>query len=214
MEPRWRLKQIGYNKSALEWLAKVGGSRFWAWEIVIMFYSIVITVDGYAETRGMRAPKNHKERRAPVGRHLPHPADLYQQLCGLSLRAGHYSGYAMTEIARCEAMRRREALARSVPVEQRPACGRTGKRAQCDGRAGLCHCSAIRGPAARHNRRTSRTARHFCRLRRRTLSGGRGAARRGSRPRGFGNGASLLEAYMAPRVRKPGWPSASLASAS
>ena len=67
MEPRWRLKQIGYNKSALEWPAKTGGSRFWAWGIAIMFYSIVITVDGHAETRGMRAPKNHKERRAPAG---------------------------------------------------------------------------------------------------------------------------------------------------
>ena len=117
MDPGWRLKQIEYNKKARERLARAAGARFWGWEIVMMFYDIVIAVDGYAEMRGIPVPKNHKARRAVVGRHLPHLAELYNGLYSLSLVARYYDGYAMTENAWCAAARCRDALARSIPVQ-------------------------------------------------------------------------------------------------
>ena len=117
MEPGWRLKQIEYNKRARERLASAAGARFWGWEIVMMFYDIVIAVDGYAEMRGIPAPKNHKERRAVVRRHLPHLAEMYNVLYSLSLVARYCDGYTMTENAWCEAARCRDALARSIPVQ-------------------------------------------------------------------------------------------------
>ena len=117
MEPGWRLEQIEYNKRARERLARAAGPRFWGWEIVMMFYDIVIAVDGYAEMRGGPVPKNHKARRAVVERHLPHLVDLYDDLYTLSLVARYYDGYAMTENAWCEAARCRDALARSIPVQ-------------------------------------------------------------------------------------------------
>ena len=117
MDPRWRLKQIDYNKGAREWLARAPGPRFWAWEIVMMFYDIVIAVDGYAEMRGMPAPKTHAARRAVVKRHLPHLTTLYNDLYGMSLIARYCEGYTMTEYAWCEAARCRDALARSIPVQ-------------------------------------------------------------------------------------------------
>ena len=49
-----------------------------------MFYEIVIILDGCAEARGMPAPKNHKSRRALVKRHLPHLAEMYNDLYALS----------------------------------------------------------------------------------------------------------------------------------
>ncbi len=36
----------------------------------MMFYEIVIALDGYAEARGLSTPKNHKAGRAIVERHL------------------------------------------------------------------------------------------------------------------------------------------------
>ena len=117
MDRGWRLQQIDYNARARERLAKSSGARLWAWEIVMMFYEIVTTVDGYADIRGIPVPKSHKARRAVVERHLPHLLDPYDDLYTLSLAARYYKGYAMTEMAWHEAARCREMLARSIPVQ-------------------------------------------------------------------------------------------------
>ena len=117
MDIGWRRGQIDFNVGARERLAKSGGARLWAWEIVIMFYEIVIALDGYAEARGMPAPKSHRERRAIVRRYLPHLAKPYDDLYGLSLVARYYKGYAMTETAWYEAAGCRETLARGIPVQ-------------------------------------------------------------------------------------------------
>ena len=117
MDTRWRPRQIDYSKRARERLAGAGESRFWAWEIVMVFYEIVIAVDWYAEARGMPAPKSHREGRAVVRRHLPHLLDSYDGLYGLSLKARYYKGYAMTEMSWYEAEGCREALARGIPVQ-------------------------------------------------------------------------------------------------
>ena len=116
MLSRWRLDQIAYNEKALEWLARVAGARFWGWEIVVMFYSIVTALDGYAVARGHPAPKSHRERRAIVRRHLPHLARLYGDLYGLSVEARYHKGYAMTEKQWRKAARCCEALAGGIPT--------------------------------------------------------------------------------------------------
>ena len=117
MDKGWRLYQIDYNARARERLAKSDGARFLAWEIVMMFYEIVTTVDGYAKMRGIPVPKSHRARRAVVERHLPHLLDPYDDLYTLSLVARYYDGYAMTEMAWQEAARCHETLARSIPVQ-------------------------------------------------------------------------------------------------
>ena len=114
---RWRPRQIDYNRRARERLAGVDGARFWAWEIVMVFYEIVIAVDGYAEAEGMPVPKTHKARRVLVKRHFPHLVGPYNDLYGLSLEGRYYKGYDMTETAWREAARCREALAKSIPVQ-------------------------------------------------------------------------------------------------
>ena len=116
MLPRWRLDQIAYNEKTLKWLANAAGARFWGWEIVVMFYSIVTALDGYAAARGHSAPKSHRERRAVVRRHLPHLVDSYDGLYNLSLDARYHRGYAMTEKAWSEAARCREALGSGIPM--------------------------------------------------------------------------------------------------
>ena len=83
----------------------------------MLFYEIVIAVDGYAEIRGMPAPTNHKARRAPVERHLPHLAEMYNDLYALSLEAGYYDGYNMAECVGRRAARCHEILARNIQVE-------------------------------------------------------------------------------------------------
>ena len=117
MDVGWRRFQIDYTARARERLAGTDGPRFWAWEIVMMFYEIVIAVDSYAEARGMPSPKSHRERRAVVERYLPHLLDPYDGLYGLSLKARYYKGYAMTETAWLEAAGCRETLARGIPVQ-------------------------------------------------------------------------------------------------
>ena len=97
-------------------MAGGGGTRFWDWEATMMFYEIVIVLDGYAEARGLPTPKNHKARRAIVERHLPLLADFYDDLYTLSLEARYYNGYVMTEKEGGEAARCREALVRSIPA--------------------------------------------------------------------------------------------------
>ena len=84
----WRCLQIDYNARARERLAKSGGARLWAWEVVMMFYEIVIAVDGHAEARGLPVPKTHGARRAIVRRRLPRLAKQYAGLYGPSLKAG------------------------------------------------------------------------------------------------------------------------------
>ena len=116
MNTGWRPYQIDYNKRARGRLAEGDGARFWAWEIVMVFYEIVIALDGYAGVRGMPVPKSHRERRALVRRHLPHLVDPYEELYGLSLKARYYKGYAMTEKAWRKAARCREMLARGIPA--------------------------------------------------------------------------------------------------
>ena len=113
---RWRPRQLDYNRRAREKLAGGDTNRFWAWEIVMMFYDIVIIVDGYAEAGGKPPPKNHRVRRAVVERHLPLLLDLYDDLYALSLEARYYKGYTMTENAWRRAARCHEALAGSIPA--------------------------------------------------------------------------------------------------
>ena len=115
----WRLIQIDHNKKMREILAEAERSiaRFWGWESVLMFYEIVITLDGYAELRGMPAPQNHAVRRSVVERHLPYLADIYDGLYGLSVTARYHNGYAMTEDAGLEAARCHEMLLRNIPVQ-------------------------------------------------------------------------------------------------
>ena len=112
----WRLDQIAYNEKALEWLAQAAGARFWGWEIVVMFYGIVIALDGYAAAKGHPAPKSHRERRAVVRLHLPHLVNPYDTLYSLSLNARYHRGYAMTEKSWSEAARCREALGSGIPM--------------------------------------------------------------------------------------------------
>ena len=116
MDPGWRLLQIEHDKESREVLAKAG-SRFRDWVVVMMFYEIVIALDGYAELRGMPAPQNHKERRAIVRRHLPHLVEPYDALYALSLAARYYDGYAMTESEGRRAARCHEMLSMNVPVQ-------------------------------------------------------------------------------------------------
>ena len=112
--------QIDHNRKVREILAEAGrdiGARFWGWEAVLMFYEIVIILDGYAELRGMPAPQSHKARRALVGRHLPHLAEIYKGLYGLSVTTRYHNGYAMTKDAGLEAARCHEILSRNIPVQ-------------------------------------------------------------------------------------------------
>ena len=117
LDTRWRPLQIDYNRRARGKIAGGGGARFWGWEVVMLFYEIVITVDWYAETRGIPVPKNHKARCFLIKRHLPHLAEMYNNLYGLSLEARYYKGYTMTENEGREAARCHEALVRSIPVQ-------------------------------------------------------------------------------------------------
>ena len=119
MGARWRLAQIDHNRRARERLAaggKSGVSRFWDWEIVLMSYEVVTALDGYAEKRGLPVPKNHNARSALVARHLPHFANPYDDLYGLSLTARCYERYIMTENDGLIASRCHEVLTRSIPV--------------------------------------------------------------------------------------------------
>ena len=117
MDTSWRALQIDYNRRARWRLAEVSGVRFWGWEIVMMFYDIVITVDGYAEMMGKPAPRSHRERRALVERHLPYMVDPYEELYSLSLEGRYYKGYAMTKKAWHEAARCHEILVRNIPAQ-------------------------------------------------------------------------------------------------
>lgn len=81
-----------------------------------MFYEVVITLDGYAEMMGKASPKNHKERRAIVERHLPHLVDVYDDLYTLSLTARYYKGCTTTENEWLEAARCHEALTKDMPM--------------------------------------------------------------------------------------------------
>jgi len=80
------------------------------------FCGIVIIPDGYAEAGGMPAPKNHKSRRAPVKRRLPHLAEMYNDPYALSLEARHYDGRSMAEYEGRRAARCCKALAGSIPA--------------------------------------------------------------------------------------------------
>ena len=113
---RRRPLQTGHGKAAREVLSRGGGARFRDWVAVIMFYEIVIILDGYAEARGMPAPKSRKARRAVVRRHLPRLVDFYDGLHALSLEARYYKGYAMTEGEARRAARCHGILARSIPA--------------------------------------------------------------------------------------------------
>ena len=115
-DPGRRRLQVEHDREAREGPAKGGGARFRDWEAAMMFYEIVIILDGHAEARGMPAPKSHKTRRAIARRHLPRLADFYNGLYSMSPEARYCNGYGMTEkewqaVARC-----REALARSIPA--------------------------------------------------------------------------------------------------
>ena len=116
MDRGWRLLQIEHDRESREVLAKAG-SRFRDWVVVMMFYEVVITLDGCAEARGMPAPQGHKARRSVVGRHLPHPAEQYNALYALSLAARYYDGYAVTENEGRRAARCHETLLRNIPVQ-------------------------------------------------------------------------------------------------
>ena len=120
MDIGWRLIQVDYNRRVREALAEAGrgiGARFWGWETVLMFYEIVIILDGYAELRGMPAPRSHAARRSIINRHLPHLVEIYEGLYGLSVTARYHNGYAMTEDAGLEAARCHETLVRSIPTQ-------------------------------------------------------------------------------------------------
>ena len=118
MDSEWRPLQIDHNRRAREKLAEgEGGGAFMDWDAVPMFCETVIAVDGYAELRGVPAPKSHNARRAIVRRHLPHLADPYEELYGLSLEAKYSNGYAMTEKAWRKAARCRGMLTGNIPMQ-------------------------------------------------------------------------------------------------
>lgn len=118
MVTRRRPIQLDHSKRVRERLAKGGrvDTRFWDRECVLMFYKVVIVLDGYAEMMGKAAPKNHKERRAVVEQHLPHLVDIYDGLYTLSLTARYYKGYATTENEWLVAVRCHEMLTKGMPV--------------------------------------------------------------------------------------------------
>ena len=118
MDASWRIHQIDHNRRARGKLTEgVGGGSFRDWEVVMMFYEIVIAVDGYAELRGMPVPKSHRARQTLVERHLPHLAESYYDLYGLSLEAKYCQGYDMTENAWCKAKQCHGILSKSIPVQ-------------------------------------------------------------------------------------------------
>ena len=120
MDTGWRAPQIDHNRRVRMVIVEGGkssGTRFWGWEAVLMFYEIVIALDGYAEMRGIPVPKSHKARRAIVERHLPHLIVPYDGLYGLSLVARYHCGYAIGEGEGRKAARCHEALVRSIPVQ-------------------------------------------------------------------------------------------------
>ena len=119
MDPRWRPRQVDHNRRARKVLAEGGrsiGARFWGWEAVLMFYEIVIILDGYAEARGTPTPKSHRARRSVVERHLPHLLDTYDDLYTLSLDARYYDGYDMTANEGRRAAQSHGILTRSIPL--------------------------------------------------------------------------------------------------
>ena len=56
-DPGWHRIQVEHDRREGKKLAKGGGARFWDWEATMMFYEIVIALDGYAEARGIPTPK-------------------------------------------------------------------------------------------------------------------------------------------------------------
>lgn len=75
------------------------GARFWGWESTMVFYEIMIILDGYAEMRDMPAPQDRAAGRTVVERYIPHLLDQYDGPCGLSVTARHHNGHAMTKDA-------------------------------------------------------------------------------------------------------------------
>ena len=104
------------------------------WETTMMFYEIVIALDGHAETRGLPTPKNHKAGRAIVERHLPLLAD-FDGLYSMSPDGRCYNGYDMTVKEWRAAARRGEArrLQGAFPRRKAPPGVEPGASLRCPG---------------------------------------------------------------------------------
>ena len=82
----------------------------------MMFYDVVIAVDGYAESTMRPAPKSHKARRRLVSRQFPHLLEYYVYPQSESMAARYYDGYALNEKRRLESLQCYEKIQKSMPV--------------------------------------------------------------------------------------------------
>ena len=126
MDADWRRRQARHTRDARKSLEVSGSGRLASWQVIMMFYEVVVVVDGCAEDRGRPAPTGHNARRAFVKRNFPHLAQSYDYLYNESVAARYYDGYAMTGRKWREAVRSYEIIMASIPQPQ--AFGRTAGR--------------------------------------------------------------------------------------
>lgn len=117
MDASWRMHQIDHNRRARGKLTEGEDGSFRDWEVVMVFCEIVIAAGGYAEMRCMPAPKSRRARQALVERHLPHLAESYCGLYGLSLGARYCQGHGMTENAWRKAKQCHGIPSKSIPAQ-------------------------------------------------------------------------------------------------
>ena len=115
MDADWRRRQVGHTRDARKGLEVSGSDRFASWQIIMMFYEVVVAVDGCAEDRGRPAPNSHRARSAFVQRNFPHLEHPYEHLYNESIVARYYDGYAMTSEKLCEVARSYEIIMASIP---------------------------------------------------------------------------------------------------
>ena len=115
MDADWRRRQARHTRDARKSLEVSGSGRFASWQVIMMFYEVVVAVDGCAEDRGRPAPTSHNARSAFVQRNFPHLEHPYRYLYNESIVARYYDGYTMTSEKLCEAVHNYEIIMASIP---------------------------------------------------------------------------------------------------
>ena len=107
--------QARHTRDARKSLEVSGSGRFTSWQVVMVFYEVVVAVDGYAGGMGRPAPTSHNARSTFVQRNFPHIAQSYEHLYNESVSARYYDGHAMTGRIWREAVRNYEIIMASIP---------------------------------------------------------------------------------------------------
>ena len=115
MDADWRRRQARHTRDARKSLEVSGSGRFASWQAVMMFYEVVVAVDGCAEDGGRPAPTSHKARSAFVQRNFPHLEHPYEHLYSEGMAARYYNGYAMTGNRLRDVVRSYEMIMASIP---------------------------------------------------------------------------------------------------